>query len=104
VQLLDETTLVLEKLHVEHEEEKAHWQEECCELRQCLTEPAVQKAFNTCDVGTMTSKLGEQLSHEMKPLENLSSSCSNEDIPQVLSLSYVQEDCSLEGLRNFVLG
>ena len=80
-QSLHETTLVLEKLRAEHEVEKAHLQEECHELRHCVTEPAVQKAVSACDVGTMTGELVEQLSHEMKSLEDPSSSSNDEDHP-----------------------
>ena len=84
VQSLHETTLVLEKLRVEHEEEKARLQEECHELRHHVTKPAVQKAVSACDVGTMTGELVEQLSHEMNPLEDPSSSSSNEEHPTIV--------------------
>jgi len=74
-QSLHDTTLVLEKLRAEHEEAKARWQEECQELRQRVTRPAV----NTCDISTMTGELVEVLTHKMKPLEEITSSCSDED-------------------------
>ena len=74
---------MLEKLHVQHEEEKARLQEECHELRHCVTESAVHKAVGACDVGKMTGELVEQLSHEMNPLEDPSSSSSDEDHPPI---------------------
>ena len=43
-QSLHETTLVLEKLRVDHEEEKARWQEECQELGLRVNELTEQKA------------------------------------------------------------
>ena len=51
-------------------------QEELHDLRRRLTDPVVQKAVSACDVGTMTS-LVEQLSHEMSPLDDPSSSSSS---------------------------
>jgi len=92
-QLLHETMLVLEKLRAEHEEKNVRWQEECHELRQTVIGPAVK----TCDVGTMTGELVEQLTCKL-------SSTSEEDIPHFLSLWYSQKDYILNGLRNFVFG
>ena len=54
-------------------------QEELHDFKCCLTDPAVQKAVSACEVGTMTSELLEQLSHEMSPLDDPGSTSSSDE-------------------------
>ena len=56
-------------------------QDECRGLKSRLTEPAVQKTVNACDVSTMTGEPVEELSPQMTPLEDPSSSSSDEEPP-----------------------